>query len=79
MKFCIGGKSMAEHLETINHREAILFVEDLVSSQEPLSEWNIRNIHVLILKEIDNLNAGKYRVGKTLVISCGVKDQMILL
>lgn len=79
LKFCIGGKSMAEHLETINHREAILFVEDLVSSQEPLSEWNIRNIHVLILKEIDNLNAGKYRVGKTLVISCGVKDQMILL
>jgi len=31
----IGGKSMAEYLETINHREAILFVEDLASNQEP--------------------------------------------
>ncbi len=57
----IGGKSFVEHLETINHREAILFIEDLVSNNEPLSEWNIKNIHSLILKEIDNINAGKYR------------------
>ena len=57
----IGGKSMVEHLEVINHREAILFVEDLIADKELLSEWNIRNIHALILKEIDNLNAGKYR------------------
>lgn len=64
----IGGKSMVEHLEIINHREAILFVEDLVSSQEPLSEWNIKNIHALILNEIDNLNAGKYR-SENVVIS----------
>jgi Fic family protein len=56
----IGGKSMVEHLETINHREAILFIEDLISNKEPLSEWNIKNIHALILKEID-YNAGKYR------------------
>ncbi len=64
----IGGKSMVEHLEAINHREAILFVEDLISNQEPLSEWNIRNIHALILKEIDNLNAGRYR-SENVVIS----------
>ncbi|MBF7095693.1 Fic family protein [Alkalibacter sp. M17DMB] len=57
----IGGKSMVEHLEAINHREAILFVEDLIANEEPLSEWNIKNIHSLILKEIDNTNAGKYR------------------
>ncbi len=57
----IGGKSMVEHLEAINHREAILFVEDLIANKEPLSEWNIKNIHALILKEIDNRNAGKYR------------------
>ena len=57
----IGGKTMVEHLETINHRDAILFLEDLVSNKEPISEWNIRNIHSLILKEIDNKNAGKYR------------------
>lgn len=64
----IGGKSIVEHLETINHREAILFVEDLISNKEPLSEWNIRNIHALILKGIDNANAGKYR-SENVVIS----------
>lgn len=63
----IGGKSMVEHLETINHREAILFVEDLVSNKEPLSEWNIKNIHALILKEIDNINAGKYRTENVVI------------
>lgn len=64
----IGGKSMVEHLEAMNHREAILFVEELVSNKEPLSEWNIRNIHALVLKEIDNTNAGKYR-SENVVIS----------
>jgi len=63
----IGGKSMVEHLETINHREAILFVEDMVSNKESLSEWNIKNIHSLILKEIDNRNAGKYRMENVVI------------
>ena len=64
----IGGKSMVEHLEAINHREAILFVEDLIANKEPLSEWNIKNIHALILNGIDNRNAGKYR-SENVVIS----------
>jgi Fic family protein len=64
----IGGKSLVEHLEAINHREAIFFVEGLITNKEPLSEWNIKNIHALILKEIDNTNAGKYR-NENVVIS----------
>jgi len=63
----IGGKSMVEHLETINHREAILFIEELISNKEILSEWNIKNIHALILKEIDNNNAGKYRTENVVI------------
>ena len=57
----IGGKSMKEHLEITNHREAIYFLEDLIKNKELMSEWNIKNIHRLILKEIDNDNAGIYR------------------
>ncbi len=64
----IGGKSMVEHFEAVNHREAILFVEDLIHDKESLSEWSIRNIHALILKGIDNANAGKYR-NENVVIS----------
>lgn len=63
----IGGKSVVEHLEAINHREAILFLEELIRSNESLSEWNIKSIHGLILKEIDNSNAGKYRMENVVI------------
>ena len=58
----VGGKTVREHLEVINHKEAILFLEDLVKDDADISERNIKNIHSLILKEINNENAGKYRV-----------------
>jgi Fic family protein len=57
----VGGKTIREHFEAINHREAILFVEELVKNKDPLSEWNIKSIHQLILKNIDDKNAGVYR------------------
>ena len=57
----VGGKSIKEHLEAINHEQAILFLDELVKEDNPITEWNIKNIHQLILKEIDNDNAGKYR------------------
>ena len=57
----IGGKSVVEHLEVINHKEAILFLEELVKNNEQISQWNIKNIYSIILKEIDSNNAGKYR------------------
>ena len=57
----VGGKTIKEHLEAINHEKAILFLEELVKDENAITEWNIKNIHGLVLKEIDNENAGKYR------------------
>lgn len=57
----VGGKLLREHFEAINHRDAILYVEDIVRREEPLSEWQIRNLHRLVLKQIDDDNAGSYR------------------
>ncbi len=57
----VGGKTLKEHLEVINHEQAILFLDDLVKDRDPMTEWNIKNIHQLVLKEIDDKNAGKYR------------------
>ena len=57
----VGGKTMREHLEVINHRDAISYVEDIVHNEEPFSEWQIKNLHRLVLKEIDNDYAGVYR------------------
>jgi len=57
----IGGKSMREHFEVINHKEAIDYIKDLVKEKEPLSKRILLDIHHLILKNIDNENAGRYR------------------
>ncbi len=45
----------------INHKEAIEFVESLVVRDEILSEYSIKSLHALILKNIDDKNAGSYR------------------
>ena len=63
----IGGKSMREHLEAINHKEAIEFLEDLVKEDNDLSEIDIKSIHNLVLKGIDNANAGKYRTQNVII------------
>lgn len=57
----VGGKTLCEHFEATNHRDAILYVEEIVAKQEPLSEWQIKNIHNLVLKGINNEEAGRYR------------------
>ena len=51
----VGGKALREHFEAINHRNAIYYVEDIIRKEEPFSEWQIRNIHQLILKNIDDV------------------------
>ena len=51
----VGGKTMREHLEVINHRDAILYVEDIVQKNEAFSEWQIKNLHRLVLKGIDEI------------------------
>lgn len=57
----VGGKTLREHFEAINHREAILFVEELVQSHDVLKERDIKLIHQLVLKNVDDKNAGVYR------------------
>lgn len=63
----IGGKSVVEHLEITNHKKAILFLEELISQKENISEWDIKNLHALIFKDIDTKNAGQYRNENILV------------
>ena len=57
----INGKSMREHLEAINHAEAIDFITDLVKYNTPFTERILLQIHTLILRSIDKENAGRYR------------------
>lgn len=63
----VGGKSISEHLEAINHRDAIFYVEEIVAKHEALSEWQIKNIHRLVLSGIDQQGAGRYRQENVLI------------
>ncbi len=57
----IGGKSVREHLEVINHKEAIDFVSEIAGNKIDLNERTIKDLHYLVLKGILNHDAGKYR------------------
>ena len=57
----IAGKSMREHLEAINHAEAIDYIKDFARSDIEISERTIKEIHTLILHGINRENAGRYR------------------
>ena len=57
----IGGKSLREHFEAINHVDAIKYLYKFCERKTMFSEKFILKIHELILKNIDNDNAGRYR------------------
>jgi Fic family protein/DNA-binding XRE family transcriptional regulator len=57
----ISGKSMREHLEAINHQEAIGFIKDLMQRNVSLNERHLLSIHNLILRGIIPEDAGRYR------------------
>lgn len=58
----VNGKTLTEHLEAINHAEALDFIKELVSKKRKgITEKDILAIHGLILKKIDDSNAGCYR------------------
>lgn len=61
------GKSLREHLEVINHKEAIDYIEDIVSKDMDISERVMKDLHYIILKSIDNKNAGEYRSSNVLI------------
>ena len=52
---------MREHLEAINHQDAIEFLKELIHKKSNFRESDILQLHYLILKGIDNENAGRYR------------------
>lgn len=57
----IGGKTLREHFEIINHKEAIDYIKDIVKNNEEFNKKVLLDIHYLILKNIDIKSAGVYR------------------
>ena len=57
----ISGKSMREHLEAMNHAEAIELIKDVAKKNVPITEGVIKQLHGIVLHGIDKENAGKFR------------------
>ena len=58
----VGGKSLMEHLEATSHAHALDWVKRQIGrNPASLTEEDILHIHNLILKGIDDRNAGHYR------------------
>lgn len=57
----ISGKTIKEHLEAVNHSEAIEYIGDLVSGKVSFSRRVLMDVHSLILKNIEQEYAGKIR------------------
>lgn len=58
----VEGRTLTEHLEAINHAQALDFIETLAEKKrEELFQPDILAIHGFILAKIDYANAGRYR------------------
>jgi Fic family protein/DNA-binding XRE family transcriptional regulator len=64
----ISEKSMREHLEVINHQEAISYIKHLMDKNITLNEREVLSIHNLILRGILPKDAGCYRRVQVMVI-----------
>jgi len=65
----IGGKTVQEHLEAINHIQAIDFIRDLASKkQHEIVLDDILAVHKIILQKIDDSNAGIFRKVMVMVV-----------
>lgn len=65
----VKGKSLRDHLEAKNHNEAIHYLYDWVEHQSrpTISEKLIRSLHQLIIKDIEDSEAGRYRQGRVMI------------
>lgn len=57
----IGGKTLREHFEVTNHRDAIQYVEQLAVRNEAITLFHVRQIHKIGLSQVDDASAGNYR------------------
>lgn len=59
----VKGKSLKDHLEAQNHKEALDYLYELVEhgTRQTISEHLIKSLHSLVIQDIDKNIAGQYR------------------
>ncbi len=67
----IGGKKLSEHLEIIGHKQAIDYVEYFAQFDSNLTQWEMRQIHSLVLAGVGNAKTGAGSYRSINVVSAG--------
>jgi Fic family protein len=64
----IGGKPLKDHLEAINHKKAIDYISEIFTKVEPVTERDVKYLHFLILRDINDRYAGRYRDDDVIIV-----------
>lgn len=56
----VRGKPLKDHIEAIDHRDALAYVRTLANRDEPLREADVRELHRLVLARSNLDEAGRY-------------------
>ncbi len=56
----IGGKPLKDHLETLDHYDALLYIREVARQPAPLTESDIRNLQRLVVQRSRPDIAGRY-------------------
>src|SRR5436305_1645983 len=56
----VSGKPLKDHLEALDHYDAIRFVRELARQQDPITEIDVRNLHKLVTQRSAPEIAGQY-------------------
>jgi len=63
----IGKKPLKEHFEAINHKEGIQYLYNFIKKKKELDEDTILELHKIILKNINDLEGGHYRISNVMI------------
>jgi len=64
----IGGKPLKDHLEAINHKKAIDYVNEIFTKVEPITQKDVKYIHSIVLRDINDKYAGRYRDVEVIIV-----------
>jgi Fic family protein len=64
----IGGKSVREHLEAINHAEAVALIKETARADVEITERTIKTINGIILHGINREQVGQYRTLPVMIV-----------
>lgn len=56
----VGGKPLKDHLEAIDHFEAMRYIRELGRHADPLTESDLRNLHSLVVRRSAPEISGRY-------------------